>query len=121
MKKMSLIVLSLFLSQMVSALTLKDIAGKYEITHPNLPKNIVMIEESGSVSLVEIHNDGNFICNGIGAIVNDSLETSMKCEDDSQFTQKINLKNINNGNEFKAKVFSSLFGGEIEMNFKKLN
>ena len=121
MKKLSVLLIALSFSQFASALTLNELAGSYKVTHTEIPVvNIVKISADGKIALTESSPYGKLECSGKGKLVNDQLSSSVKCTDGQVFTQKINLSKVKNLNKFKATVFSSLYGQELEMNFERL-
>ena len=121
MKKTSVFLIALSFSQFASALTLNDLVGSYKITHPELPVvNLVRISADGKIALTESSPYGKLECSGKAKLVNDQLSSAVKCTDGQKFTQKINLSGIKNLKKFKATVFSSLYGQEVEMNFERL-
>lgn len=121
MKKLSLAVLLISVSTIVSAASIKDVVGSYKITHTDLPiLNIVTVDINGNVKLTEQSPYGTLECKGKGTIKNDILSSKVTCTNGSDFTQKINLKNVKNFAKFKAPVYSSLYEQEVEMNFERL-
>ena len=121
MKKLSVLFIALSFSQLASAFTLYELAGSYKITHPELPVvNIVKITADGKIALIESSPYGKLECSGKSKLVKNQLSSSVKCTDGQKFTQKINLSGVKNLNKFKAAVFSSLYGQEVEMDFEKL-
>jgi hypothetical protein len=108
-------------STFASAASLKDVAGSYKISNPDLPVlNIVTVDINGNVKLTEQSPYGTLECKGKGVIKEEVLESFVKCTNGASFTQKINLKNVKNFKKFKASVYSSLYEQEVEMNFERL-
>lgn len=63
-------------------------------------------------------------CEGTASIGADSvMNTSVKCENDSSFDQKLTFKNVSDlkAGEFTASVFSSVSGQAVDMVLKKFN
>lgn len=122
MKKLSVLFIALTFSQFASAITLNDLAGSYKITHADLPVvNIAKISPDGKIELTESSPYGKLECAGKGKLSKDLLfNSSLKCTNGQEFKQIINLTGVKKLNKFKAKVFSSLYGEELEMNFERL-
>lgn len=119
-------ILTLFLGFNVSQaaiknLSLETLAGKYEATHPDIPvTNVIILNVHGDVQLDEISPYGTLKCVGKAELVNSILTSKVKCENNAEFEQRVNLSKVKNLNRFKAVVYSSLYGIELELNFKKL-
>ena len=65
---------------------------------------------------------GELKCTGIANMSPEKLITvTVMCNNDKSFEQRINLADVKNplNNEFTAPIFSSLYGMEVEMKFKK--
>jgi hypothetical protein len=65
---------------------------------------------------------GELKCSGVAIMNKDHLVTAnISCDNHKTFEQRINLADVANplAAEFQAPVFSSLYGMELEMNFKK--
>jgi hypothetical protein len=63
---------------------------------------------------------GEYTCSGEAELSDDILESSVSCDNGLTFTQRIDLSGVSNFDEFTAPVFSSLYGMEFPMNFKRL-
>ncbi|MCM2350920.1 MAG: hypothetical protein NDI69_12935 [Bacteriovoracaceae bacterium] len=121
MKKTLFVIAFASLSTVAGAATLKDLAGSYKITHPDLPvMNIVTISAQGAVGLTEQSPYGRIECKGKATLKNDILNSKVTCDNGASFVQKIDLSNVKNFNMFSANVYSSLYEMEAEMNFEKL-
>lgn len=121
MKKTLFVIAFASLSTVVGATTLKDLAGSYKITHPDIPVlNIVTISAKGAVALTEQSPYGRIECKGKATLKNDILNSKVTCDNGASFVQKIDLSNVKNFNKFSANVYSSLYEMEAEMNFEKL-
>lgn len=109
------------LASIAGAATLKDIAGSYKITHPDLPvMNLVTISSKGAVTLTEQSPYGRLECKGKATLKNDILNSKLTCENGASFVQKIDLSNVESFVKFSANVYSSLYEMEAEMNFEKI-
>lgn len=121
MKKLSLAVIMIAASSLTNAASIQDVVGSYKITSKDIPvMNIVTVDAKGNVKLTEQSPYGTLECKGKGTIKNDILESKVKCDNGSDFTQRINLKNVKNFAKFKAPVYSSLYDQELEMTFERL-
>lgn len=121
MSKLLLTILAISFSTLASAASLKDIAGSYKISNPDLPVlNIVTVDVKGNVKLTEQSPHGTLECKGKGTISADVLESAVECTNGSSFTQRINLKNVKSFTKFSAPVYSSLYEQEVIMNFERL-
>ena len=122
MNKIKSTLLMLLLStQVFAGYTLTDLAGTYEITHPQLPvKNTVTLTATGQVSLQEESPFGSIICEGMATIKKDLLTSEVQCDNGAVFTQEINFAGIELASEFQAPVYSSLYDAEAVMNFTKI-
>ena len=104
-----------------SDISFKDIAGKYKVTHEQLPiTNTITIEDSGEVSLIESSAGGELHCEGQATIEGTTVRSKVKCENGAEFFQEIKLENVQNFSDFTAPVYSSLWDMEVEMDFEKL-
>lgn len=120
MKKVIIFALAL-VSLNSMAFTMKEIKGKYSVSAQDIPVlNVVTISENGNVKLVEQTFEGDMTCQGKGILNNDIFKSSLTCENGEKFEQRINLKGVKSLNKFKAKVYSSLYQVEVEMNFERL-
>lgn len=102
-----------------------DLVGTYEITNQFQPGviNEVTIDANGLVTLIERSQGFDFVCKGEASLENDMVESEMSCPGGISFEQRINLTNLDAEDldeSFTAPVFSSLFGMEIPMNFKRI-
>lgn len=121
MNKLSFVIIAISFSTLASAASLKNLAGSYKISNPDLPVlNIVTVDVKGNVKLTEQSPYGTLECKGKGAIKGDVLESVVKCTNGSNFTQRINLKNVKSFSKFSAPVYSSLYEQEVVMNFERL-
>ena len=65
---------------------------------------------------------GELKCTGVAIMSPEKLITAtVICDNDKSFEQRINLADVKNplSDEFTAPIFSSLYGMEVEMKFKK--
>ncbi len=103
------------------AVSLSDIAGKYEVTSDFAPvTNIIEIDKDGNIVLVETSPYGEFTCSGTAVIADDILTSEVTCENGVSFNQRVDLSSVNQYDAFTAVVYSSLYDQELPMNFRKL-
>ncbi|MEC7277759.1 MAG: hypothetical protein VXV96_15665 [Bdellovibrionota bacterium] len=117
----TLIALSLISFNTFGALTMTDVAGSYEITHPALPvSNIVTLKANGSISLSENSPFGTFNCEGQATLTDELLTSEVTCDNGATFTQEIDLTGVTIADTFEAPVYSSLYQAQVVMTFTKL-
>ncbi|MGZ3789820.1 MAG: hypothetical protein ACXVLQ_14925 [Bacteriovorax sp.] len=103
------------------AFSLNDLAGKYEISTNLIPvTNVITLDAKGGITLLEKSAQGNLKCKGTSTLASNKVSSQLKCENGLSFEQEINLSKVTNLDSFTAPVYSTLFGQEIPMNFKKL-
>ncbi|MDD4974882.1 MAG: hypothetical protein PHY93_11060 [Bacteriovorax sp.] len=103
------------------ALSLNDLVGKYEVSSNLIPTtNIITLDSKGGITLVEKSVHGKLNCKGTSKLASNKIASKLTCENGLSFEQEINMSNVTNFNAFTAPVYSTLFGQEIPMNFKKI-
>ena len=117
------LILSFNVSQAaIENLSLQTLAGKYEATHPQFPvKNTITVNVHGDVQFEEESPNGSIKCTGKATLEAAILKANLKCENGAEYEERVNLSNVTNLSRFKAPVFSSLYGFEIELNFVRIN
>lgn len=124
MKKLIIAIMVTLFSLSASAMNIEDVAGTYEITTEVAPVSYLLkLSAQGEVELTEYspYTAGPLVCLGYAQIFNNTLESDVLCENDLEFTQRVNLAGITNLNEFVANVYSSKYGFEAPMSFTKLD
>lgn len=122
MKSIFLITISLLLGiTSAFAVELSDIEGTYEVTTELAPiMNVITISKDGEVELTEHSPEGSYTCTGMAVITDDILVSEVVCENGEIFEQRIDLTGIESFESFTANVYSSLYGMELPLDFKKI-
>lgn len=120
--KKTLTLITLLLSTQAFSFNLKEVSGKYSATSDNIPvKNIITIDSKGKITLVEKSVHGApLVCNGKAVLRKNLIKSKLTCVNGFSFEQVINLSGVTNLNSFSAPVYSTLFGQEVMMTFKKI-
>lgn len=104
----------------VFAADFSQLAGTYEVSAKGIPvSNTITINENGSVELIEKSPYGILNCAGQATIQENIVESYVVCENGQEFTQRIDLSNVVNFENFTASVYSSLYDMELAMNFSR--
>ncbi len=102
------------------AVEFSDISGTYSVTTDYAPiVNIIEISPDGRVELTEKSPFGELTCSGYAVIQQNVLVSNVVCLNGSTFTQTVDFSNVLNFDDFSAPVYSSLYGNELFMNFKR--
>ena len=122
MKKIIFGVLISFQAFAGDSVTMAQLAGKYKVTHPEIPAvNLITLKSDGRVVFEEKSPLGTLKCNGSAGIQDSILTSQLTCENQSSFTQEINLAGVQfRSKKFKADVYSSLYNVTLPMNFERL-
>jgi len=110
------------ISSQAFAFNLKEVSGKYSAKYDSVPINsVITIESNGTINLVEKSVHGApLVCNGKAKVKNNKITSNVKCVNGFTFEQVVNLTNVKNLNEFTAPVYSTLFGQEVMVSFKRI-
>ena len=104
------------------AFTLNDLVGTYKVTLKEAPVvSTITVKANGTVEIVETSPVDEVVCTGFARIENDDFLSRVTCNNGAVVDQRVSLSQVKSLDAFSAMVYSSGFGGEVLMDFVKLN